>query len=152
MGNCNDYSVNVHRCKHSECIYNQVADLGNSNRYLNGGPFTATLSGVDPGLVDTAFTTFRLERNEFFAWGYDYYYTINDFAYKGGIAGQDNDPDNNQDHISAKTADLYYKFRTISTFADDVIEKKALQAAFGILKRRKTRSGISQFRPVLPVQ
>jgi len=110
----------------------KLLNPGDSNRYSNGGPFNAVLSAADPGLVDTAFTTFCLERNEYFYnWNTFYGYTIDDSAHNGGIAGQTS---TNSDPISDLTAYLYYNLRTVSTFADDVIEKKALQAAFWYLE------------------
>jgi hypothetical protein len=109
---------------------------GDANRYSNGGPFNAELLAVDPGLVGTKFTTFCIERNEYFYnWDTFYNYTINDYARNGGIDGQES---TNSDPLSAKTAYLYYMLRTVSTFADDVIEKRALQAAFWHLENELT--------------
>jgi hypothetical protein len=110
----------------------KLINPGDSNRYSNGGPFNAVLFAADPGLVGTEFTTFCLEKNEYFYdWGTFYNYTIDDSAHNGGIAGQTS---TNSDPLSDQTAYLYYNLRTVSTFADDVDELKALQAAFWYLE------------------
>jgi hypothetical protein len=92
------------------------------SRYMNGGPFTATLGAVDPALVGTVFTTFCLEKSETISFGTPYNYTIANYVY-----GQNN---GTSDPLDPRSAWLYFNFRTDSSFADTVDEVKALQAAF----------------------
>ena len=106
---------------------------GDSNRYLNGGPFTGQVNEVIPdGLVGAPitggieFTTFCLERTEYFyGWGTPYNYTIASYAV-GGAGGATG----GIDYLDPRSAWLYYNFRTNSSFADTTDEVKALQAAF----------------------
>jgi hypothetical protein len=91
------------------------------SRYSNGGPFTATLSEVDPGLAGTVFTTFCLEKSESFNWGVPYSYTIDSYAEGGGggaVGGKD--------YLDPISAYLYSNFRA----NPGIYDQKALQAAF----------------------
>jgi len=54
----------------------------------NGGPFTIEINPP----AGQVYTTFCLERNEFFTPGATYYGTIDDNAIKGGLKGGPNDP------------------------------------------------------------
>jgi len=92
------------------------------DRYINGGPFIATVSQITPdGLVGDGFITFCLEKNEFFSWYKDYNYEISPFAVggSGGAVG-------GQDPLDPMSAYLYYNFR----MNPDAYNQAALQAAF----------------------
>jgi hypothetical protein len=102
------------------------------SRYLNGGPFLATVySPVPAGLLGATagssiqFLTFCLETTEFFNWGTHYNFTVDTFAYQGGAGGATA----NHDPISNQTAWLYKEFR-----AGNVADAAALQAAIWYLE------------------
>lgn len=114
---------------------NSIALHDPGNRYLNGGPFTASVTETLPdGLMGISipggisFTTFCLERNEsFYQWDHNYSYTINSYATQGGIGGQTIP---SRDPLDPRSAYLYYRFRTDPSFANTVLKVDALQAAF----------------------
>ena len=118
---------------------NTISLLDPGSRYSNGGPFNAVLSATDPNLLGTTFTTFCLEKNEYFyQWDHNYSYTINSYATQGGLGGQTS---LNQDPLDPRSAYLYYEFRTDPTFADTPLKVEALQVAFWLIEDEMTLTG-----------
>jgi len=76
----------------------------------NGGPFKVTIfdtitnaggtESISPGIIQT----FCIERNEYLAWGGQYYAQLNTAAVNGGVGGPSPDP------LGAKTAWLYTQY------------------------------------------
>jgi hypothetical protein len=105
---------------------NTIALSDPGSRYSNGGPFTANVVETIPdGLVGSVFTTFCLERTEYFyAWNTPYSYTIAAYAV-GGAGGAIG----GKDDLDPRSAWLYYNFRN-GTIANTAFNEEALQAAF----------------------
>lgn len=112
-----------------------------TSRYENGGPFTATVLGTNPyGLTGStvtgglSFTTFCLEKNEYFNLGTAYKYTADSYAANGGVGGSSG----GKDYLDPRSAWLYYSFRTDSAFANTTEKLMALQAAFWFIENEIT--------------
>jgi PEP-CTERM motif len=125
---------------------NTIALSDPGSRYSNGGPFTANvIETVPDGLVGSAisggiaFTTFCLERTEYFyAWDTPYNYTIAAYAVGGG--GNHDLTTPGQDYLDPRSAWLYYNFRT-GAIANTAFNKEALQVAFWLIEDEMTLTG-----------
>ena len=110
-------------------------------RYSNGGPFQATVyAPVPTGLIGASsgsniqFFTFCLETNEYFNWGTTYNFTIDTYAYRGGVGGADAQY---HDALSNQTAYLYKSYRSGAMGTLDANHIDALQAAFWSLENEQ---------------
>jgi hypothetical protein len=110
---------------------NTISLLDPGSRYSNGGPFTASVNEiVADGLVGSVFTTFCLEKTEYFyAWNTPYAYTIASYAV-GGAGGAIG----GQDPLDPRSAYLYSSFRANPSAYNTI----ALQAAFWHIEQEQS--------------
>ena len=115
------------------------APPGSSTSYNNGGPFeVSNIVGGPANLVGTSFLTFCVEENEYFSPGSSYPFSVADYAFKGGISGQQS---LNQDPLSNQSAWLYWEFRN-GSIANTLPNEQALQAAIWFLEGEQGSAGI----------
>lgn len=88
---------------------------------LSGGPFNAVTS------AHGTFTTWCIEAGEFISFNTTYYYTIEDYAVKGGVLS-------GQDPISKATAWLFLNYSSILGYNNSSSANDAVQQAFWYLE------------------